>query len=78
MSHMSHAVAWYLLLAGIGFGCIALQGAVRGQLPTQSNMVTRSRTVHRHAEPFAFWSNFSLYLAVGAVLCFVAIRTLIA
>ena len=73
---MTHFKAWWLLLLGVGLLAVALQGAVRGWLPTGRAGLQRGKGVSRDSQPLAFWAMFCLYCGFGGYVALHALRLL--
>jgi hypothetical protein len=70
---MSKLAGGLVLVMGVGFVAVALQGLVRGWLPNGPNGYKRGEGVHRDRQPLGFWFFFALYLAVGLYIAYHAV-----
>ena len=54
-----------IFVLGAGFVLVAIQGAMRGWLPTGPQGFEESKGVKRDEKPIMFWFFFALYVATG-------------
>lgn len=73
---MERFKAWWLLLLGAGLVAVALQGAVRGWLPSGRAGFQRGKGVSRDSQPLGFWLAFALYAGFGGYVALYALRLL--
>lgn len=73
---MSPAAGWLLLVLGLGLGAVAVQGLVRGWLPSGPKGLADGEGVSRAGQPLAFWFFFVLYLGGGFYVSLHAVRML--
>ena len=66
-----------LLFLGLGMVAIALQGAVRGWLPTGRNGFKRGQGVDRDTQPVRFWFFFCLYCGIGLYVTWYGLHVLL-
>jgi hypothetical protein len=54
-----------MFVMGIGLALVAIQGAVRGWLPTGPQGLQQGKGVRKDQHPLIFWFFFLLYLGLG-------------
>lgn len=73
---MSNIHGWFILVIGLGFVAVAIQGLMRGWLPNGPKGFQQGEGVSRESSPIGFWFFFALYVGAGAYIVIYAWRLL--
>lgn len=73
---MSNIQGWFILVIGIGFAAVAIQGVFRGWLPNGPKGFQQGEGVSRESSPIGFWFFFILYIGVSGYAVVYALRLL--